>query len=292
MHQPHEIKLTSHINQEWLHRMRWLHAAHYEVAVGAGELEGNYRVFADDRLLFHLIPSALSATERQEMLRLALAVARNKAKDTRRIKNVGGGEYSLTKAGTRSLFARARPLKILRNAKEGTFGFEGVRRLGNSCCPCAFNREQPDEYRQLVPLCETLSALAREHEPGIWQWQMDLTLAHRSRMIGESIWSQGVGNLCLPMTAHCDRGNVPGSLSASVVVGDFDGGELIFPGYSVAAFVRPGDLLLFDGRERHGMGPFKGARLSVVHYLKSDVFQCPCGTSQSVGEEPAVLNIA
>jgi hypothetical protein len=287
---PHEIKLTSHVNAEWLQRLRWLNRAHYELEVGAGDLRTNCRATANGRFVFHLIPSALTSHVRQEMYRLALVVARNKAKDTRRIRNVGGGgEHPLTKAGTPSLFARARPLKVLRHAKEGTFGFEGVRRIGNSYCPFAFNRERPDEYRQLVPLCEYLSELAREHEPEIWQWHMDLTLAHRDLMIG--IWSQGVGTFCFPMTMHSDSGNVPGSMSAMIVAGDFTGGELILPEYSAAVFVKPGDLLLFDGRELHGVGPFTGVRLSVVLYLKSDVFQCPCAASQSVGEEPAVLNI-
>jgi hypothetical protein len=289
--QPLDIHLTRHPNSLWLERLRWLNSAHYELAVGAGDLQGNYRVFADDRLLFHLIPSAVSSDERKEMFRLALAVARNKATGTRRIKNVGGGEHPLTKAGTPSLFARARQLKVLRNAKEGTFGFEGARRLVTGCGPCAFNLEQPEEYRQLVPICESLSELAREHEPELWQKQMAVAAGHRDLMLGTTPWSQGVANLSFPMTAHSDSGNVPGSLSAAIVVGDFDGGPLIFPAYSVAAFVRPGDLLLFDGRELHGVGPFTGVRLSIVLYLKSSVLQCPCAGSESVGEEPAVFNI-
>ena len=153
-------------------------------------------------------------------------------------------------------------------------------------CPCAFNREQPEEYRQLVPICESLSELAREHEPELWQQQMEVAAGHRDLTIGESIWSQGVANLCFPMTAHRDSGNIPGSMSAMIVAGDFDGGELIIPANSVAVFVRPGDLLLFDGRELHGVGPFRGARMSVVLYLKRDVLHCPCASSGSVGEDP------
>ena len=122
--QPLEINLTPNSNSLWLQSLRWLNPAHYELAVGAGDLQGNYRATAEGRLLFHLIPSVLTSHERQEMFRLALVVARNKALNTRRIRNVGGGEHSLTKAGTPSLFARARQLKVLRNAKEGTFGFE------------------------------------------------------------------------------------------------------------------------------------------------------------------------
>jgi hypothetical protein len=189
------------------------------------------------------------------------------------------------------VFARARQLKVLRNAKEGTFGFEGARRLVTGCGPCAFNLEQPEEYRQLVPLCESLSDLAREHEPELWQKQMEVAAGHRDLMIGTTPWCQGDANLSFPMTAHSDSGNFPGSLSAAIVVGDFDAGPLIFPAYSVAAFVRPGDLLLFDGRELHGVGPFTGVRLSVVLYLKSSILQCPCAAAESVGEDPAVLSI-
>ena len=142
-----------------------------------------------------------------------------------------------------------------------------------------------------MPICESLSDLAHEHEPELWQNQMEVAADHRNLMIGTTPWCQGVANLCFPMTMHSDSGNVLGSLSAAIVVGDFEAGPLIFPAYSAAAFVRPGDLLLFNGREFHGVGPFTGVRLSVVLYLKSSVLHCPCADSESVGEESAVLSI-
>jgi hypothetical protein len=104
---------------------------------------------------------------------------------------------------------------------------------------------------------------------------MDITVAHRSLIIGESTWSQGVSNLCFPMTAHSDSGNAPGSMSAMVIAGDFDGGPLIFPAYSVAVFMQPGDMLLYDGHVHHGVGPFSGVRLTTVLYLNSAVLRCP-----------------
>jgi hypothetical protein len=255
-----------------------------------GDLRGNYRATANGRLLFHLIPTALPAPERQEIFRLALAVARNKAMNTRRLKNVGGGEHILTKAGTPSVFARARHLKILRTAKEGTFGFEGARWPGGGCGPCAFNLEQPNEYRQLVQLCEAIGNLAREHEPELWQKQMDVSSGHRHLILGNTPWSQGVANLNFAMTAHRDSSNVPGSMSAMTIAGDFDGGPLIFPAYAAAVFVQPGDVLLFNGLELHGVGPFTGVRLSSVLYLNRAILQCPGGASECVGEEPAGLN--
>lgn len=273
--QPREVEVYRPINPLWLNSLRWVGPGHYDLKVGVDDLRTNCRVIANGQFLCHLIPSALSSHERQEFFRLSLAVARDKASCTRRLKVVGGGERKLTNEGTPSVYARPRRLIALRDAKEGVFGFQGAGR-GGGCRPCAFNSERPQHYRQLVSQCEALSLLAREHEPEICQWQMDRILAYRRHMLGESIWSQGVCNLCFPMTAHSDSGNVLGSLSAMVISGDFDGGPLIFPAYSVAVFVRPGDVLLYNGHAHHGVGPFHGVRLSTVLYLNSAILRCPC----------------
>jgi hypothetical protein len=271
---PLKFAITRRINQQWLDSLRWLNAAHYEFALGQGGLRGNYRVVANSHFLCHLIPSALPVQERQELFRLSLAVARNRASGTRRLKNVGGGKHRLTKAGTLSLFAQPRKLAFLRSAKEGVFGFEGDER-GRCGGPCAFNIEQPAEYGELVKLSESVSELARTHEPQLCSGQSVFASANRSRIIGNTLlWSQGIANLNLPMATHRDRGNVRGSLSALTVFGDFEGGPLIFPAYALAVFMAPGDLLLFDGQEAHGVGPFKGVRLSLVLYLKRSIEGC------------------
>lgn len=277
--EPIEINVSRPVNLMWLKSLRWVDAAHYELKLGAGELTGNCRAITNGRLLCHLISSASSPDERRNIFRLSLAVARNKAAFTRRLKNVGGGEHILTKGGAPSVYARPRRLIALKDAKEGVFGFEGVGR-GGGCRPCSFNRERPQHYRELVSLCESLSLLAREHEPEIWRRQMDFTFAHRNLMIGESIWSQGVSNLCFPMTTHSDSGNVAGSMSAMVVSGDFEGGPLIFPANSVAVFMQPGDVLLYDGHAHHGVGSFTGVRLSTVLYLNKAVLHCSGARSE------------
>lgn len=276
-----ELQLERHADTQWLETLRWVNAGHYFTKLGDGALRKECRVTGNGRFLCHLIPSVLTPHHRREFFRLLLAVARNKATGTRRLKNVGGGEYTLTRAGTPSLYARARRLKALRDAREGVFGFEGIGR-GSGCRPCAFNWERPEDYRLLVSLCDFLADLARHHEPEISRKQMDVVSGHRDLMIGNSGWSQGVGNLSFPMTAHRDRGNVRGSISAMIVVGDFENGPLIFPAYSVGVFVQPGDLLLFDGRELHGVGPFTGVRLSGVLYLKRDLLHCPCTDSRQL----------
>jgi hypothetical protein len=273
--EPLEIDVSRPVNMMQLQNLRWVGPPNYELKLGLGELRENCRAMANGRFLCHYIPSVLSTHDRREFFRTSLAVARNNASSTRRLKNVGGGVHTLTKAGTQSVYARPRKLVALRDAKEGVFGFEGIGR-GGGCHACSFNRERPQHYKELESLCESLSLLAREQEPEIWQKQMNLTVAYRRLMIGESIWSQGVCNLCFPMTTHSDSGNVPASMSAMVISGDFDGGPLIFPAFSLAVFLQPGDVLLYDGHAHHGVGPFTGVRLTTVLYLNSAVLRCPC----------------
>lgn len=271
---PLDINIARPANPLWLEHLRWVNEAHYQSVIGAGDLRVNLRVTANGRFLCHFIPSVLEPQFRRDLFELLLLVARNKASATKRVKNVGGGEHPLTRAGTPSIFARPRPLTVLKAAKEGVFGFQGAG-TGGGCRPCAFNQEFPKEYRRLVARCEWIHDMAREHEPERIQRQLEIATHRRHLLIGRTGWSQGVGNLQFPMTAHSDNGNAKGSLSALTAVGDYDGGPLIFAGYDLAVALRPGDVLLFNGREQHGLGPFSGVRLSLALYLHSGILSCP-----------------
>ncbi len=63
---PREVEVYSPINPLWLHSLRWLNDAHYDLKVGVDDLQTNCRVIANGQFLCHLIPSALSSHERQE----------------------------------------------------------------------------------------------------------------------------------------------------------------------------------------------------------------------------------
>src|SRR4029077_7399366 len=61
---------------------------------------------------------------------------------------------------------------------------------------------------------------------------------------------------------HFDGGNLKGVMTALMPMGDFKGGELVFPRWRYAIGFRPGDLLLFNSAEiLHGKFPFEGDRL-------------------------------
>ncbi len=98
-----EIQFESHANKQWLDSLRWLNAGHFVTKIGDGALRKECRATGNRSFLCHLIPGVLTPDHRRELFRLLLAVARNKAIGTRRLKNVGGGEYTITKAGTAAL---------------------------------------------------------------------------------------------------------------------------------------------------------------------------------------------
>jgi len=74
---------------------------------------------------------------------------------------------------------------------------------------------------------------------------------------------------------HFDGGNLKGVMTALMPMGDFKGGELVFPRWRYAIGFRPGDLLLFNSAEiLHGNLPFEGDRLSAAFYCESRIGEC------------------
>lgn len=271
--EPPDINIIRRPNAEWMKSLRWLNQAHYDHVLDERGLQGSYRVRLNGRFLCRLIPSALDTDLRQELFELSLCIAHHKVTSTLRLQLVGGGIRPLTKSGTPSVYARPRPLACLKHAKEGVVGFEGVGR-GGGCCPCAFNERFPHEYGRFVECAQFLNGLYREKEPECFARQLELANTRPHLLIPGTVHSQGVSNFCFPMMAHRDRGNAKYSLSIQTNFGDYTDGFLIFPEAALAVSLRPGDALIFNGRALHGVGPFTGVRLSLVLYLRRDIFNC------------------
>lgn len=75
-------------------------------------------------------------------------------------------------------------------------------------------------------------------------------------------------------TYHRD-GNLKGGMTALIPNGDFEGGELLLPGWGLMIAFGPGDLLIFSARELHGNLPItKGTRSSVALYCARGIGAC------------------
>ena len=74
---------------------------------------------------------------------------------------------------------------------------------------------------------------------------------------------------------HLDRGNLKGVMTALMPMGNFSGGELVFPRWRLSVGFRPGDLLFFNSAEiLHGNLPFQGERLSAAFYCERRIAEC------------------
>jgi len=135
-------------------------------------------------------------------------------------------------------------------------------------------------------LCESLSLLGGEHEPEIWQRQMDLTLAHASDHRKRVFGLQGVLPISVSRCVHSDSGNARGSMRRNGIVGDFDGGPLIFRPTLLGSSCSLVTWLLYAGTlTRRGTG-FNGVRLTTVFYLNSAVLHCRARLQNLSGKSP------
>ena len=75
-------------------------------------------------------------------------------------------------------------------------------------------------------------------------------------------------------TYHTDR-NWKGGMTALMPAGDFEGSELVLPGWGLTIRFQSGDLLFFDAGELHGNLPIiKGQRLSIAFYCARQIGKC------------------
>lgn len=129
-------------------------------------------------------------------------------------------------------------------------------------------------YKKLIPLVEAVDRLYRSEFPQQYYYQRALDIDPHFQ-IGTSIFNQGIINKSFRTALHLDRGNIPGTMSNLICLGNesYIGGSLIFPEYRIAIDLRPRDYIGFLGQEIwHGNSEIsgQGIRLSLVFYAKKE----------------------
>jgi len=248
---------------EWAASLELVGRQQAEIVLGDGGLRGNYlcSVEGKTRPVCLFLPGVISRDYLAEVYPALKAVARRRAWSTKRSKVIGNHTHRRNRDGTYSSFARATHFEILKEAKEGVFGYSKTRE-------CSFNTKFPEEYRKLVGLSEFVTDKLAEYWPEGHTRQLKLASPRAPYLIGRSLHSQAVCNLDFLMGVHTDDGNVKGQMSAEIVAGGYKGGGLILPRLSLCIALKPGDLLFFDGAEHHAPERFVGERLSCIWYLR------------------------
>lgn len=150
------------------------------------------------------------------------------------------------------------------------------------CHKCTWNAEFPEHYKRLLPLCQLVNDLFKQYVPDRWNAQKEVAdSCHPSWLIEGTVFSTLTINKNFRTSCHLDAGDLPQGFSCLTVIreGTYQGGNLVFPDFRVAAELKTGDLILFDPHEFHGNTQIvpltNGAqRCSIVYYMREKMPLC------------------
>ncbi len=130
-------------------------------------------------------------------------------------------------------------------------GYDLDFRMNAYVSETGFTRHEHRKYKSLVRVIEHVNDLYRSEFPKHYYFQEGLNVDPHF-LIGTSVFSQSIFNKSFRTCLHRDSGNVEGSLSNMICLGDesYTGGFLVMPEYRVAINMRPKDYLGFLGRAK------------------------------------------
>jgi len=147
--------------------------------------------------------------------------------------------------------------------------------------PCRlthWTKHNLEAYKSIFPLCKYISDEYFSYVPDKWLLQYEkYKRCPQEYVIPETNFSTLTINCDFRTACHRDKGDCKEGLTCFTVkkVGDYTGGELIFPEYHIAVNVEQGDLLLFNPHEAHCNNKIVNeGRMSFVLYLREKMDQC------------------
>jgi hypothetical protein len=174
------------------------------------------------------------------------------------------------------------PSPVVRILEESGVRYGILGSLGatakHPCHKTALTRRQPELIEGNEPLIKRVNELYAQYVPTSYVIQQtEVEKRRRAGGFGTQCSRRSTSLKNLRTAYHSDR-NLPGVMTVILPMGNFSGGELVFPRWRIAIAYRPGDLLLFDEGQLHGNLPFKGQRLSAAFYCARGIADCHDGT--------------
>jgi len=189
--------------------------------------------------------------------RLDLRAAALGSKSMPRIKEDGTLGYTATPDSVVGISERD-------DVREGLFGTVH----GKPPHVSPLTRDRNDLLLQLRPIIERMSELFDRYLPTPYEFQRRaVKSAPREFRLWQTPFSSAYIPVHLRSGYHFDGSNLRGGMSVLAPLGDFVGGELILCRWRVGFALETGDLLIFNGFERHGNLPIlEGDRASLISY--------------------------
>jgi 2OG-Fe(II) oxygenase superfamily len=132
------------------------------------------------------------------------------------------------------------------------------------------HRERLNGNRTLI---ELVNGLYKQYAPGIYAVQRRAIKKNADPhcRLWHTVFSNAyiLKNWATPY--HRDTNNLHRVLTAIICCGEFEGGELMIPRWGLNIPYQPGDLVLFDPQQVHGVLPFAGERVSAAFYCSGKI---------------------
>jgi hypothetical protein len=171
------------------------------------------------------------------------------------------------------------------NGISDVMGFlDGTERYGLiQCRETAWSLEHFLEQKtEVEPLVCEVDDVFREEMPGRYAAQREQILKiHPAWTLNRTAFTTITINRNMRTYAHRDGGDLKEGFGVITVMklGNFAGGELIFPRWGIAVDIDTTDVLLCDVHELHGNAPLVGEegkflRLTCVYYFRTGILSC------------------
>lgn len=148
------------------------------------------------------------------------------------------------------------------------------------CRPCRWNRDNPEQWKQVVPFIQHVDKLYKDLCPVEHAIQLEAANKSKYHIEGTSFSTVTV-NHNFRTAGHYDKGDFREGFGNLVVFdnGKYDGGFIGFPRYDVGVDLRLGDFLAMDNHELHANTEMKNnseeppVRISFVSYFREAILK-------------------
>jgi hypothetical protein len=177
----------------------------------------------------------------------------------------------------RSVPGANRTAEQLRNAREGQLGAmkDGMRPYPRMAPWCL---DHPRDYVSLWPLFAKIEEIFKGTLPDeLYERQRQLVArTDPDFRLGKSNCSTSAqANVEYDTGGHADNGNIPGTLSMMVLIGQWEGCLFVLPRFRIAVDPEPGDVVFFDPLQVHGNTPLiSGKRTSLILFAGKSLLNC------------------
>jgi hypothetical protein len=224
--------------------------------------------FDTQKLLFRFRKNVLSQEKIDKFYDAIYQFA--KGRSNFRTKSSGGAQKA-SMSNIFGFFEKFSPQHIVKFKKAGYYPKIHVRE-------CAFNLNNPDKYKQTLPLIKQIDRLFSKLVPNAYKKQKKEANCTFFR-IDSTSFTTITTNINYQTSVHVDAGDYEAGFGNLVVIeksGSYSGGETCFPEYGIGIDLRTKDILFMDVHEKHANLPIilhdpKAIRLSIVCYLRTKI---------------------